>query len=98
MTQKRLAQAAGINLVYLSQIETGKRSGSLKTLAAIAEALGVETGDLFEGGAAGVSSSGATAPPRHFDRSRPEGSAQRRKLPATGTGFLRCAPAALGSK
>ena len=46
MTQKRLAEAAGINPVYLSQIETGKRTGSLKTLAAIARALGVEPGDL----------------------------------------------------
>ncbi len=47
MTQKQLAEAAGINAVYLSQIETGKRSGSLKTLAAIAKALGVEAGDLI---------------------------------------------------
>ncbi len=43
---KQLAQAAGINPVYLSQIETGRRAGSLRTLAAIAEALGVEAGDL----------------------------------------------------
>ena len=47
MTQKQLAEAAGINAVYLSQIETGKRSGSLKTLAAIAKALSVEAGDLI---------------------------------------------------
>lgn len=46
MTQKQLAEAAGINPVYLSQIETGKRAGSLKTLAAVAAALGVEPGDL----------------------------------------------------
>ncbi len=46
LTQKQLAEAAGINAVYLSQIETGKRSGSLKTLAAIAKALSVEAGDL----------------------------------------------------
>ena len=46
MTQKQLAEAAGINPVYLSQIETGKRAGSLKTLAAIAAALGLEPGDL----------------------------------------------------
>ena len=47
MTQKKLAEAAGINAIYLSQIETGKRTGSLKTLAAIAKALGVEPGDLI---------------------------------------------------
>ena len=46
LTQKQLAEAAGINPVYLSQIETGKRAGSLKTLAAVAAALGVEPGDL----------------------------------------------------
>ena len=46
MTQKELAAAAGINPVYLSQIETGKRAGSLKTLAVVAAALGVEPGDL----------------------------------------------------
>ena len=47
MTQKRLAEAVGINPVYLSQIETGKRAGSLGTVAAIARALEVEPGDLI---------------------------------------------------
>ena len=47
MTQKQLAVAAGINPVYLSQIETGKRAGSLRTLTAIAQALDVEAGDLI---------------------------------------------------
>ncbi len=47
VTQKQLATAAGINAVYMSQIETGKRAGSLKTLAAIAKALEVEPGDLI---------------------------------------------------
>ncbi len=46
MTQKQLAEAAGINPVYLSQIETGKRAGSLRTLTAMATALGVQAGDL----------------------------------------------------
>ena len=46
LTRKQLADAASINAVTLSQIETGKRTGSLKTLAAIAKALGVEAGDL----------------------------------------------------
>ena len=47
MTQKELAAAAGINSVYLSQIETGKRTGSVKTLAALAKALNVTVDDLI---------------------------------------------------
>ena len=47
MTQQELASIAGINPVYLSQIETGKRSGSTKTLAAIARALNVTVDDLI---------------------------------------------------
>lgn len=47
MTQQELASIAGINPVYLSQIETGKRSGSTKTLAALAKALDVTVDDLI---------------------------------------------------
>lgn len=47
MKQGELAAAAGIHPVYLSQIETGKRTGSAKTLAAIAGALGVAVDDLI---------------------------------------------------
>lgn len=47
MTQGELAAAAGVHRVYLSQIETGKRKGSTKTLAAVAEALGVIVDDLI---------------------------------------------------
>ena len=47
LTQKQLANAAGINAVYLSQIETGKRTGSAKTLASIAGALDVDVDDLI---------------------------------------------------
>ncbi len=47
MTQGALAAAAGIHPVYLSQIETGKRTGSAKTLTAIAEALGVAVDELI---------------------------------------------------
>lgn len=46
MTQNQLAAAVKIHAVYLSQIETGKRTGSLKTLAAIADALNVAVDDL----------------------------------------------------
>ncbi|MCY4383698.1 MAG: helix-turn-helix transcriptional regulator [Nitrospinae bacterium] len=46
MKQGDLA-AAGVHPVYLSQIETGRRTGSTRTLAAIAEALGVTVDDLI---------------------------------------------------
>ena len=46
LTQNQLASAVKIHAVYLSQIETGKRTGSLKTLAAIADALNVAVDDL----------------------------------------------------
>lgn len=42
MTQKQLAQMARINVVYLSQIERGQRTGSIRTLQAIARALNIE--------------------------------------------------------
>ncbi len=45
LTRKQLAAATSINPVYLSQIETGKRSGSAKTLVSIANALDVEVDD-----------------------------------------------------
>ena len=47
LTQKQLAAAAGINPVYLSQIETGKRTGSARTLVSIAGALDVDVDDLI---------------------------------------------------
>lgn len=47
MTQRGLAEAAGINAVYLSQIERGKRTGSARTLAAIADALGISMDSLI---------------------------------------------------
>lgn len=47
LTQNELAAAAGINAVYLSQIETGKRTGSAKTLAALAKALQMTVDDLI---------------------------------------------------
>ena len=47
MTQGALAAAAGIHPVYLSQIETGRRTGSARTLAVIAEALGVTVDELI---------------------------------------------------
>lgn len=46
MTQESLAERAGISKAYLCQIETGKRAGAVKTLRAIAAALGVTVDDL----------------------------------------------------
>ena len=47
MTQQELAAEAGINTAYLSQIETGRRSGSTKTMAALARVLNVSVDDLI---------------------------------------------------
>jgi DNA-binding XRE family transcriptional regulator len=41
LTQQELADRAGISKPYLSQIETGKRQGTVDTLAALARALDV---------------------------------------------------------
>ncbi len=45
-TQDALAEKAGISKAYLSQIETGKRTGVAKTLRALASALGVTLNEL----------------------------------------------------
>ncbi len=50
LTQRRLAERVGINTAYLSQIETGKRTGSAKVLRAIANALGVDLDDVAADG------------------------------------------------
>ena len=49
MTQKEVAQAAGISPLYLSQIERATRTGSVATLAALAKALDVDLDDLING-------------------------------------------------
>lgn len=41
LTQQELAKRAGISKPYLSQIETGKRQGTVETLAAIARSLDI---------------------------------------------------------
>ena len=46
MTQQQLAAAAGINPMYLSQIERGQRTGSTKTLGTLARLLDVALDDL----------------------------------------------------
>ena len=47
MTQTEVAEAAGINPLYLSQIERGTRKGSVSTLSAIAKVLRVHLDDLI---------------------------------------------------
>lgn len=46
LTQKVLAEAADISVPYLSQLESGKRKGSLEVLSAIAARLGVALDDI----------------------------------------------------
>jgi DNA-binding XRE family transcriptional regulator len=48
LTQQALADRAGISKPYLSQIESGKRQGTVETLAAIARALDVPLEVLTE--------------------------------------------------
>ena len=44
--QKELAEKSGVKASMLSQIENGKKSGSIETLKAIAKVLGVDIDDL----------------------------------------------------
>lgn len=46
LTQSELAQAAGLSRPYLTEIETGKKHGSVSALKAIAQALSVNAGLL----------------------------------------------------
>ncbi len=46
MTQSDLARASGISRPYLTEIETGKKDGSLRAMKAIAKALDVNVGIL----------------------------------------------------
>lgn len=46
LTSKALAEKAGIAQGYLSQIETGKREGTIDTMKKVAAALGITLEDL----------------------------------------------------
>lgn len=46
LSVKQLAEAAGLAPAYISQIETGKREGTIETLRKIAQALTVTLDDL----------------------------------------------------
>lgn len=47
LTQEEVAHRAGVHVTYLSGVERGVRNPSLKSIRAIAGALGVRVGDLF---------------------------------------------------
>jgi DNA-binding XRE family transcriptional regulator len=49
LASKELATAVGISPAYLSEIETGKKEGSVSVLKNIAKALRVDLDDLFWG-------------------------------------------------
>ncbi|HYN76699.1 MAG TPA: helix-turn-helix transcriptional regulator [Lamprocystis sp. (in: g-proteobacteria)] len=52
LTQQALAAAAGLSKSYLSQIESGKKTGTLETLGRLARVLGLEVDDLAPAGRA----------------------------------------------
>ncbi len=46
LTQQQLADKVGIQRAYLTEIETGRKAGSIKTLKAIAQVLGIDLDDI----------------------------------------------------
>ena len=46
LTQNALAQEAGTSRPYLTEIETGKKDGSIRAMKALADVLGVNVGVL----------------------------------------------------
>jgi DNA-binding XRE family transcriptional regulator len=48
LTQQQLSEAAGISKPYLSQLESGKRTGTTEVLSAIANALGLTLEDIVK--------------------------------------------------
>ncbi len=47
LTQQMLADTTGLSKTTISEIETGRKDGSIKSMSAIAEALGVDVDDLI---------------------------------------------------
>ena len=46
MSAKQLAEATGLTAPYISQLETGKREGTIETFKKIAAALRVDIDDI----------------------------------------------------
>lgn len=49
LSQEELANAAGIHRTYLSSLERGQRNVSLDNIIALARALKIDVGRMFEG-------------------------------------------------
>ena len=49
LTQEKLAEKAGLSVVFLSLLENGRRTASFDSLVRIARALNVGLDDLFHG-------------------------------------------------
>jgi len=50
LTQEQVAEIAGMNVTYLSDVERGKRNVSLINLARLAKAFGLPLEDVFKAG------------------------------------------------
>lgn len=48
LTQEQLAEEAKISQVQVARIESGRLNTSISTVSAIADALGVQEGELFK--------------------------------------------------
>ena len=48
-TQEKLAERAGLDATYISDIERGLRNASIKNVARLAKALGFTTAELCKG-------------------------------------------------
>lgn len=53
LSARDLAERTELSTAYISEIETGKKDGSVSAMKKIAEALGVEIGDLVDGSGGG---------------------------------------------
>lgn len=49
LTQERLAEKAGLSVVFISLLENGRRTASFDTLLKVARALGVTLEELMRG-------------------------------------------------
>jgi transcriptional regulator with XRE-family HTH domain len=58
LTQEQLGERAGIAAKYLGSLERGRENPTVRTLAKIAKALGVELTELFDTGDASMMTTG----------------------------------------
>jgi transcriptional regulator with XRE-family HTH domain len=49
LTQEKLAEKAGLDPTYISDIERGRRNPGIKNVAKLAKALGFTTAELLKG-------------------------------------------------